>query len=122
MKARSDDFKERRKHLAKYTDEQLKSYFYELTDKLIDPLLEMAYDYTSPAIERSVLMRMGFSSIEAKAITNRFFEHDLLKYGAGHVVYLYSKTNKLSLRDAGMKLLEGSDIKKMVEVLANGSK
>jgi len=122
MKARNDDFKKRRGHLDNYTDEQLKKYFYELTDKLIDPLLDMAYDYTTPAIERSVLMRMGFSSIEAKAIVDRFSEYELLKHGAGHVVYLYAKQNKLSLREAGFKLLESEDIKKMMEVLKHESK
>ncbi len=122
MKARNDDFKERRKHLDTMSDEQLKTYFFELTDQIVDPLMELAYDYTSPAIERSVLMRMGFSSLEAKAITDRLFDHHLLQFGAGQVVYLFSKQNKLSIRDAGFKLLEGSYIDQMVEVFKHETK
>lgn len=115
MKARNDDFKERRKHLEKYSSEELKAYFFELTDQMIDPLLELSRDYTTPAIERSVLMRMGFSSTEAKAITNKIIEHNLLSYGAGHVVYKYHLNSKISIREAGLKLLDEDEMKKMVE-------
>ena len=122
MKARNDDFNERRKHLDAYSGQELKTYFYKLTDQLIDPLLEMAFDYTSPAIERSVLLRMGFSSLEAKAITDRLFEHNLLEFGAGHIVYFYSKENNITIREAGLKLLEGSNINQMVEVFKHEAK
>ncbi|MBN2299878.1 MAG: ornithine aminomutase subunit alpha [Acholeplasmataceae bacterium] len=122
MKARNDDFKERRKHLDSFSDEQLKTYFFELTDQIVDPLMKLAYDYTSPAIERSVLLRMGFSSLEAKAITDRLNEHNLLQFGAGQVVYLFCKQHKLSIREAGLKLLEGSFIDQMVEVFRHETK
>ena len=69
---RTDDFQERRAHLANLTDDQLEARFWELANKLVDPLLKMGYEYTSPAVERSVLLRMGFSSIEAKAIVDGF--------------------------------------------------
>ena len=72
---RNDDFAERHEHLASLTDEQLEARFWELANKLVDPLLEMGYEYTSPAVERSVLLRMGFSSIEAKAIVDGCIEH-----------------------------------------------
>jgi D-ornithine 4,5-aminomutase subunit alpha len=117
MKQRNDDFKDRREHLDAYNDQELKAYFFELTDQLVDPLLELAHAYTTPAIERSVLMRMGFSSIEAKTITDRLFELELLAHGAGHIVYLYAKTKKLSIRDAGLQLLEDHDLQKEMEVL-----
>ncbi len=122
MKARNDDFNKRRKHLDTYSDQELKTYFYKLTDQLIDPLLEMAFEYTSPAIERSVLLRMGFSSLEAKAITDRLFEHNLLEFGAGHIIYYYSKQHHLSIREAGLMLLEGSNINQMVEVFKHEAK
>ena len=121
MKQRNDDFKERREHLDFYSDEELKTYFFELTDQLVHPILNLAFDYTTPAIERSVLLRMGFSSIEAKTITDKFFEHNLLSHGAGHIVYLYAKNNKLSIREAGLKLLEGNNIDTMVEVFKHES-
>ncbi|MDI6453706.1 ornithine aminomutase subunit alpha [Peloplasma aerotolerans] len=116
MKPRNDDFQERRKHLDHLDDHELKEYFYKLTNQMIDPLLELAYEYTSPAIERSVLMRMGFSSLEAKAITDKLMEYQLLEHGAGHVVYVYSKNNKLSIRESGLALTEGKNVEKMMEV------
>lgn len=119
MKARKDDFINRSEHLKKYSDEELKAYFFELTDKLLEPIMEMAFDYTSPAIERSVLMRMGFSSLEAKAITEKLFEHNLLEYGAGHIVYLYSKDNNLSIRESGLELMSGKGIASFKEVFNN---
>ncbi|MBU1141770.1 MAG: ornithine aminomutase subunit alpha [Firmicutes bacterium] len=122
MKARNDDYSQRRKHLDTYSDQELKTYFYELTDQIIDPLLKLAYDYTTPAIERSVLMRMGFSSIEAKAITDRLFEHSLLEFGAGHVVYFLSRRENISIRKAGLMLLESQSVENMAEVFKHETK
>jgi len=119
MKARKDDFQNRRKHLENYSDQQLKKYFFELTDQLLDPMLALAKDYTTPAIERSVLMRMGFSSLEAKAITDRLLEYQLLQYGAGHVVYRYAKDENIDIRKAGLLLMEGHAVQKMAEVFNN---
>ncbi|MFP4177134.1 MAG: D-ornithine 4,5-aminomutase subunit OraS [Acholeplasmataceae bacterium] len=116
MKPRNDDFKSRRAHLEAYDDEALRTYFFELADCVLDPVLRMANDYTTPAIERSVLMRMGFSSAEAKALTERFFEHDLLSHGAGHVVYRYAKDQGISLREAGERLLESDALEGIKEV------
>jgi D-ornithine 4,5-aminomutase subunit alpha len=116
MKQRPDDFIQRSEHLKSYTDLELKAYFFKLIDDIVDPLLEIAYTHTTPAIERSVLMRMGFSSTEAKAITNLFFEHNLLSFGAGHVVYRFAKDFNLSIREAGLRLLETDDILKLKEV------
>ena len=121
MKQRNDDFNERREHLDYYDDAELKAYFFELTDQLVHPLLNLAFDYTSPAIERSVLMRMGFSSMEAKMITDKILEHQLLSHGAGHVVFRYAKNNHLSIREAGLKLMEGKEIDQMVEVFKHES-
>ena len=110
MKPRNDDFEQRRKKIEALSDEALKAYFFKLTDELLDPLLTLAYDYTTPAIERSVLLRMGFSSVEAKLIVDKLFEHQLLQYGAGHAVMIYAKKHQLSLRDAGLKLLEEREL------------
>ena len=70
---RPDDYKARAAHLADLSDEQLHARFWELAKTLTDPLLRMGWEYTTPSIERSVLLRMGFSSLEAKAL-----EKDLL--------------------------------------------
>ncbi|HHX78136.1 MAG TPA: ornithine aminomutase [Acholeplasmataceae bacterium] len=116
MKSRNDDFIKRKEHLTKLSKEELKCYFFELTDKILDPLLDLAYEYTTPAIERSVLMRMGFSSLEAKGITEKIFEHNLLQHGAGHLVYIYAKDKKMSIRDAGLSILETDAILYLLEV------
>ena len=38
---REDDFEERRKHIANLSDEELYKRFWELTDMVVDPLLEL---------------------------------------------------------------------------------
>lgn len=68
---RDDDFETRRAHLQGLSDEQLHERFWLLVDQLTKPMLEMGRTHTSPAIERSVLLRMGFSSLEAKAKIGR---------------------------------------------------
>ncbi|MEJ2088264.1 MAG: D-ornithine 4,5-aminomutase subunit OraS, partial [Gammaproteobacteria bacterium] len=65
MDNRTDDFESRRQHLKRLSDEALHERFWSLVGQLTAPLIEEARTHTSPAIERSVLLRMGFSSIEA---------------------------------------------------------
>ena len=104
---REDDFEVRRAHLKDLSDEQLYERFWDLCARLVDPLLDMGREYTSPAIERSVLLRMGFSSLEVKAIVNGCMERNLLQHGAGNVVYKLSQSKGLPLREAGVKLANG---------------
>ena len=104
---RIDDYESRRKHLQGLTDEQLKNYFWKLIDQTVEPLVTLAKTHTSPSIERSVLLRMGFSSLEAKTIVDQTIEHHLMGKGAGHCVYQYSVMTKKSIREAGMTLLKG---------------
>lgn len=105
-KTREDDFPTRRLHLANLSDAELKERFWELADKATEPLIELAKTHTSPAIERSVLLRMGFSSLEAAALVKKTLSHNLIGKGAGHIVYRYAKLKDISIREAGMKLLE----------------
>lgn len=102
--SRPDDYELRRTHLSDMTDEELKTYFWSLADKAVSPLLELAKTHTSPSIERSVLLRMGFSSIEAKAIVDKTIAHQLISKGCGHVVFKYATLKKISVRDAGLSL------------------
>jgi D-ornithine 4,5-aminomutase subunit alpha len=104
---RSDDFQERRKHLENLSKEELKARFWELAGQAVDPLLELAKTHTSPAVERSVLLRMGFSSIEAKPLVEAVIDRGLIGKGAGHVVYRVSKEKNIPVRQAGLELLEG---------------
>ncbi|TYB87268.1 MAG: ornithine aminomutase [Kosmotoga sp.] len=104
---RRDNFKIRSKHLRKMSDEELDKYFWELADRITEPLIDLAKDHTSPSIERSVLLRMGFNSLEAKAITDKLVDMGLLGKGAGHVVYRISKVIKEDIIPTGKKLASG---------------
>ena len=104
---RSDDYLERRVHLKDLTEEQLEAKFWELTEKLMDPVIELAETHTSPSIERSVLLRMGFSSLESTAIVQQVLDHGLMGKGAGHIVYKTAKTKGIDIREAGLQLAEG---------------
>ena len=104
---REDDFATRRAHLADLSDAQLKERFWELTEQVVDPLLKLGYEYTSPAIERSVLLRMGFSSLEVKDIVQGALERGLLGHGAGNIVYKLAKAKDMPIREAGLSLAEG---------------
>ncbi|HZK10095.1 MAG TPA: ornithine aminomutase subunit alpha [Clostridia bacterium] len=104
---REDDYLSRRESIANLSDEELKDRFWDNIEKIVDPLLDQAYKYTSPSIERSILLRMGFSSLEAKPLVEMAIDHGMIKHGVGHVVYLVSKKLDLPIRDAGMKLIEG---------------
>jgi len=75
-----------------------------MTEGLVDPLLQLGKENTSPAIERSVLLRMGFSSLEAKAIVDGCMARGILGHGAGNVVYRYATTQGLEIRAAGLVL------------------
>lgn len=101
-----DNFEGRRKKLEGLSDEELYERFWYLADEIVKPLVDLAYKSTSPAIERSVLLRMGFSSLEAKAIVDGVEKKGLLSKGAGNVVYRFAKDKGLDIRSAGLMLIE----------------
>ncbi len=103
---RADDFETRSAHLKPLSDDALTERFWSLLDELTDPLVKLGYENTTPAIERSVLLRMGFSSLEAKQLVSGCIEHGLLGYGAGNVVYRLSLADGTDVRTAGLHLLE----------------
>lgn len=104
---RDDDFEKRREHLRSLSDEELKERFWKLAEEIVEPMLEIAKTHTTPSIERSVLLRMGFSSIEAKPLVEEVVNKNLIKYGAGHVVYALSKLKNIPIRESGLLLLQG---------------
>jgi len=104
---RADDFQERRKHLAGLTDEELYQRFWKLTEQVVDPLLELGRKNTTPSIERSILLRMGISSLETKPIVEGCIDRGLMGKGAGHVVYKLAKHKNISIKEAGTLLAEG---------------
>ncbi len=107
----SDTFEKRRQALSGLSDEQIKERFWNLADQVVTPLVELAREHTSPAIERSVLMRMGFSSLESKAITDKIIEAHLLGHGAGHVVLRAAQKWVAPYPEAGRKIAAGAEIK-----------
>jgi D-ornithine 4,5-aminomutase subunit alpha len=104
---RADDYEVRRQHLANLSEEDLKARFWELAEKIVEPMLELGHKNTTPAIERSVLLRMGFSSLEVKPIVEGVMKKGLMGKGAGNVVWRLSKKLGISVREAGVSLAEG---------------
>ncbi|MDR2741455.1 MAG: ornithine aminomutase subunit alpha [Treponema sp.] len=101
---RQDDFEERRAKLAALSDEELFNRFWDLTAQVIEPLLELGKKHTTPSIERSVLLRMGISSLGAKVIVEKCIDRGLLGKGAGNVVYKYAKSLSVPVQEAGVLL------------------
>ncbi|MFC9856303.1 MULTISPECIES: D-ornithine 4,5-aminomutase subunit OraE [unclassified Streptomyces] len=66
--------------------QHLKERFWGLTRKIIGPLSELAATHTTPSIERSVLLRMGFSSQEAQALVSWTVERGLLSDGVARLL------------------------------------
>ena len=114
---RADDFQERRKHLTNLTDKELYERFWKLTEQVVDPLLELGKKNTSPSIERSVLLRMGISSLDAKPIVQGCMDKGLMGKGAGHVVYKLAKAKNISIKEAGSMLAEGKGWDEAVALL-----
>ncbi|MDR1558572.1 MAG: ornithine aminomutase subunit alpha [Clostridiales bacterium] len=104
---RADDFETRREHLKGMSAGELRDHFWSLAEKIVDPLLTLGYENTSPSVERSILLRMGFSSLEAKPIVEEAVSRNLLGHGAGNIVYRLAKSRNLSIKDAGISLAEG---------------
>lgn len=104
---RPDDFAQRRRHLAGLSDAELQARFWDLANQVVEPLVAMARANTSPSIERSVLLRMGFSSTEAAEIVKKVIDHGLLGKGAGHIVWRVAQDRGLPIRDAGLALARG---------------
>jgi D-ornithine 4,5-aminomutase subunit alpha len=104
---RPDNFAARRASLRALSDNELHAYFWNLVERIVAPLLEEARTHTTPSIERSVLLRMGFSSVEAKALVERMNARGLLGHGAGRLVLSLARTKGVTVREAGTALLAG---------------
>ena len=104
---RPDDFESRHRHLRNLSDDELHARFWSLTRQIVEPLIEEARTHTTPSIERSVLLRMGFSSIEAKALVDQMMARRLLGHGAGALVLRLARCKGITIREAGEGLLAG---------------
>lgn len=103
---RPDDFDQRRRHLQGLSDAELHAEFWRLVDAIVAPLVDEARTHTTPSIERSVLLRMGCSSLEAKALVQRFAERGLLGHGAGRLLLGVTTAHGVTPRQAAQALLE----------------
>lgn len=103
---RADDFEKRREHLKAMSDDELHAHFWNLVDQIVQPIIGEARTHTSPSIERSVLLRMGFSSMETRAIVNKMLEKGILGHGAGNLVLKLAQKKNISVRDAGLRLMQ----------------
>ncbi|WP_168190053.1 ornithine aminomutase subunit alpha [Caloramator sp. E03] len=119
---RADDFEVRRQHLKDLTDEELEQRFWALAEKIVDPLVELARNNTTPSIERSILLRMGFSSLEAKDIVNNTIDRGLMGKGAGHVVLKVSKHLNRDYREVGREMAQGLHWDLAVNIFKGGEK
>ena len=103
-------FEARREELAKMSDEQLKNRFWELTNKVMEPIVELARTHTSPSIERAVLLRMGVDSVSSHGVVDRILEAGLLGKGAGHVVLRLSQKSGQDIRGAAQAILDDKNV------------
>jgi len=117
---REDDFQKRRNHLEKLSDEQLEKRFWEYADKVVKPLVDLAENHTSPSIERSVLLRMGFSSLEAGDIVRHCQKHGYLGKGAGNVVLKLAELKKIDYQQAGLLLAKGNGWDEIAVIFGKG--
>jgi D-ornithine 4,5-aminomutase subunit alpha len=107
LSERPGDFERRRAHLREMSDHELHAHFWSLVERIVAPLIEEARSHTTPSIERSILLRMGFSSIEAKGLVDGLVERALLGRGAGRLVLELAKAKGITVREAGVALLGG---------------
>ena len=105
LRERSDDFESRREHLRELSDDELHARFWDLIDQVVEPLIEEARTHTTPSIERSVLLRMGLSSIEAKELVDRLAARGLLGHGAGRLLLELANAKGIPVREAAQALL-----------------
>lgn len=112
---RQDDFEKRSEHLKNLTDEELYQRFWNLTEQIVKPMVELSEKQTSPAIERSVLLRMGFSSMEAAEIVKNGTKWNLLGKGMGNVVLTYADMTGADYLEAGQELGKGTGWEKVNE-------
>jgi D-ornithine 4,5-aminomutase subunit alpha len=104
---RPDDFAVRRAHLRALSDAELQARFWSLVERIVAPLVEEARTHTTPAIERSVLLRMGFTGAEAKALVEGIARRGRLGHGAGRLVLELARRRGASVREVGDALLAG---------------
>ena len=120
---REDTFEHAHQYLSGLTDEELKMRFWDLTQEIVAPLVELARTHTSPSIERSVLMRMGIDSQTCVAVVAECEKRSLLGHGAGHVVLVCMQALDIDAPAVARKLADGdADVWEIVDAKWGGAK
>lgn len=101
------EFEDKRSRLAELGLPEIRERFWRAAFEIAKPLVEMARTHTTPSIERSVLLRMGFSSVEAQAIVERCVKEGLLPKGVGNVVLRVAQGSGVDVLEAGRRLARG---------------
>ena len=107
---RNDDYEVRRKHLVELSEEELKKRFFSLSEEIVQPLITLSKNSTTPSVERSVLLRMGFSSLEARDIVNHVLDLGLMGKGAGNIVLKTSEKLGEDYLVVGRRMAEGKHL------------
>jgi D-ornithine 4,5-aminomutase subunit alpha len=100
----------KRRQLDKLTDEQLKERFWQLTNQIVKPIVELAKTHTSPSIERSILLRMGIDSVSSHGVVQRILDAGLLGKGAGHVLLKLAQRQNIDVRAAAQLILDDASV------------
>lgn len=90
---RADDFQERRKHIANLSDEELYNRFWELTEQVVEPLLDLGRKNTTPSVERAVLLRMGVSSLDTQKIVEGCMDRGVTELAMSYTNYQKRRTS-----------------------------
>lgn len=119
---RADDFEIRREHIKNLTDEELEAKFWSLAEEIVNPLIELARTHTTPSVERSVLLRMGFSSIEAKGIVENTIDKGLMGKGCGNIVYRVAKHLNRNYIEVGREMADGAHFDIALDIFNGGAR
>lgn len=103
-------FEQRRAELEEMSDEALKSYFWELCNQVVEPIVALARTHTSPSIERAVLLRMGIDSLSSQAVVERIYQAGLLGKGAGHVLLKLAERQGSDVKSAAAAIIADKEI------------
>lgn len=87
------------------TPVELKRRFWELAHEVVRPLADYAARHTTPSIERSVLLRMGLNSVQARALVDLAVREGWLGDGVGAVLRDHADAHGTTVQDACAALL-----------------
>ena len=94
---------------ADLADEHIHKEFWKSGQSSDDSLSDFAHTCTSPHVECSSLVAMGFSDDEAQAIIKGAIKYRIICKGCSHVVLELRRARGIGLREAGLLLAAGDE-------------